>query len=68
MGRGRQAEPQHPPLHYPHPRRRGGRPGQFITLAGIVTAYRTRTTRNNTLMAYAAVEDDTGSIELLCFK
>ena len=41
--------------------------GQFITLAGIVTAYRTRTTRNNTLMAYATVEDDTGSIELLCF-
>ncbi len=40
---------------------------QRITVAGIVSAYRTRTTRNNTLMAYATVEDDTGSIELLCF-
>ena len=42
--------------------------GQQITLAGIVSAYRTRTTRNNTLMAYATVEDDTSSIELLCFS
>ena len=40
---------------------------QRITVAGIISAYRTRTTRNNTLMAYATVEDDTGSIELLCF-
>ncbi len=42
--------------------------GQQIIVAGIVSAYRTRTTRNNTLMAYATVEDDTASIELLCFS
>ncbi len=40
---------------------------QQIAVAGVVTAYRTRTTRNNSLMAYATVEDETGSIELLCF-
>ena len=41
---------------------------QAISVAGIVTAYRTRTTRNGSLMAYATVEDDSGSIELLCFS
>ncbi|MDE7262593.1 MAG: DNA polymerase III subunit alpha [Oscillospiraceae bacterium] len=41
---------------------------QRISVAGIVSAYRTRTTRNNSLMAYATVEDDTASIELLCFS
>ena len=41
---------------------------QAIAVAGIVTAYRTRTTRSNSLMAYATVEDDTASIELLCFS
>ena len=41
---------------------------QQIAVAGIVTAYRTRTTRNNSLMAYATIEDDTSSIELLCFS
>ena len=41
---------------------------QRISVAGIVSAYRTRTTRNNTLMAYATIEDDTASIELLCFS
>ncbi|MCI9432242.1 MAG: DNA polymerase III subunit alpha [Oscillospiraceae bacterium] len=41
---------------------------QSIAVAGIVTAYRTRPTRNGGLMAYATVEDDTGSIELLCFS
>ena len=41
---------------------------QAIAVAGIVTAYRTRTTRGGSLMAYATVEDDSGSIELLCFS
>ena len=40
--------------------------GQSITIAGIVTASRTRTTRNNALMAYVTVEDEAASIELLC--
>ena len=42
--------------------------GQSITIAGIVTASRTRTTRNNALMAYVTVEDEAASIELLCFS
>ena len=41
---------------------------QRITVAGIVAAYRTRTTRANRLMASATVEDDTAAIELLCFS
>ena len=41
---------------------------QRIAVAGVVTAYRTRTTRSSSLMAYASVEDETGSIELLCFS
>ena len=40
---------------------------QRITVAGIVTAYKTKSTRAGNLMAYATVEDDTSSIELLCF-
>ena len=41
--------------------------GQQVTLAGVVTASKTKTTRNNSLMAYVTLEDDTGSMELLCF-
>ena len=44
------------------------RDGQRVTVAGIVAAYKTRTTRNNTLMAYVNLEDDTGGMELLCFS
>lgn len=42
--------------------------GQRVTLAGIVTAAKTKTTKNNTLMAYVTLEDDTGSMELLAFS
>lgn len=41
---------------------------QRVTVAGVVAASKTKTTRNNTLMAYATVEDDTGSIEMLVFS
>ena len=44
------------------------RDGEQVSLAGIITAYKTRTTRNNTLMAYVTLEDDTASMELLCFS
>lgn len=49
-----------------------GGPTQFadeqrVCLAGIVLSYRTRTTKNNSLMAYAMLEDDTGSMELILF-
>ena len=41
---------------------------QRVTIAGVVSASRTRTTRNNTLMAYVTLEDDTGSMEMLVFS
>ena len=42
--------------------------GQYLTLAGVVTSSKTKTTKNNSLMAYVMVEDETGSIEMLCFS
>ena len=42
--------------------------GQLVTVAGIVTSSKTRTTKKNTLMAYVTVEDEVASIELLCFN
>ena len=42
--------------------------GQYVTIAGIVSAYKTRTTKNRSMMAYITLEDDTGSIELLAFQ
>ena len=44
------------------------RDGQNVILAGVVSAVRTRTTKNNTLMSYVTLEDDTGSMELLAFQ
>ena len=41
---------------------------QKITVAGVVTSSKTKTTKNNSLMAYIVVEDDTAAIELLCFS
>ena len=41
---------------------------QPVTIAGIVSSRRTRTTKNGTLMAYIQLEDDTGSMELLAFQ
>ncbi len=42
--------------------------GQRVILAGVVAAARTRTTKNNTLMSYVTLEDDTGSMEILAFQ
>ena len=44
------------------------RDNQYITLAGVVESYKTRTTKNNSLMCYIQLEDDTGSMELLAFQ
>jgi DNA polymerase-3 subunit alpha len=41
---------------------------QRITIAGVVTSSKTKTTKNNSLMAYVVVEDSTASMELLCFS
>lgn len=44
------------------------RDDQRVSIAGVIATYRTRTTRNNTLMAYVMLEDDTATMELLCFS
>lgn len=41
---------------------------QRVVLAGVITSSKTKTTKNNSLMAYVTVEDDTASIEMLCFS
>ncbi len=44
------------------------RDGQRVVLAGVVASAKTKTTKNNTLMAYVNLEDDTGAMELLVFS
>ena len=39
-----------------------------VTIAGITTSVKTKTTKNNSLMAYVTVEDTSGSIEMLVFQ
>ena len=41
---------------------------QTVTVAGVVESSRTRTTKNNALMSYIQLEDDTGSMELIAFQ
>ncbi len=42
--------------------------GQMVSVAGIIEAARTRTTKNNNLMCTIRLEDDTGSMELIAFQ
>ncbi|WP_409968117.1 DNA polymerase III subunit alpha [Bengtsoniella intestinalis] len=42
--------------------------GQYVKLAGVVTSSKTKTTKNQSLMAYVVLEDATGSMETLCFS
>ncbi len=44
------------------------RDGQTVLLAGVVSAFKTKTTKNNSLMAYVTLEDGSGSMELLVFQ
>ncbi len=41
---------------------------QIVTIAGVVTAHKIKTTRNNSMMAYVNLEDDTAGIEMLVFS
>ena len=41
---------------------------QIVSIAGIVQNVKMKTTRNNSVMAYITVEDDTASIDLLAFS
>ena len=41
---------------------------QIVRIAGIIETIRMKTTRNNSMMAYVTLEDDTASMELLVFS
>ena len=41
---------------------------QIVSVAGIVQSVKMKTTRNNSMMAYLTVEDDTASMEMLAFS
>ncbi len=41
---------------------------QIVSVAGVIQAIKMKTTRNNSVMAYVTLEDDTASIEMLAFS
>ena len=41
---------------------------QIVSVAGIIQGIKMKTTRNNSMMAYVTVEDDTAAIEMLAFS
>ena len=41
---------------------------QIVSVAGIVQSVKMKTTRNNSMMAYVTLEDDTAGIEMLAFS
>ncbi len=41
---------------------------QIVSVAGIVQSVKMKTTRNNSMMAYVTVEDDTASMEMIAFS
>ena len=41
---------------------------QIVSVAGVVQSVKMTTTRNNSMMAYVTVEDDTASLEMLAFS
>ncbi|MBQ3210283.1 MAG: DNA polymerase III subunit alpha [Oscillospiraceae bacterium] len=41
---------------------------QYVTIAGVISSVKTRTTKNNSLMSYVQLEDDTGLIEMIAFQ
>jgi DNA polymerase-3 subunit alpha len=40
----------------------------IVSVAGVVQAIKMKTTKNNSMMAYVSLEDDTASIEMLAFS
>ena len=41
---------------------------QIVSVAGVVQSIKSKTTRNNSMMAYVTLEDDTAAIEMLAFS
>ncbi len=46
----------------------GYRDDQIISIAGVVQSIKMKTTRNNSMMAYVTLEDDTAAVEMLAFS
>ena len=46
----------------------GFKDDQIISVAGVVQTVKMKTTRNNSMMAYVTLEDDTASVEMLAFS
>jgi len=44
------------------------RDDQIVSIAGVVQSIKMKTTRNNSMMAYVGLDDDTGAIEMLAFS
>ena len=44
------------------------RDDEIVSVAGIVQSVKMKTTRNNSMMAYVTIEDDTASLEMLAFS
>ena len=44
------------------------RDDQIVSVAGIVQTVKMKTTRNNSMMAYITLEDDTAAMEMLAFS
>ncbi len=41
---------------------------QIVNVAGVIQAVKMKTTRNNSMMAYVTLEDDTAAVEMLAFS
>ena len=41
---------------------------QIVSVAGVIQSTKMKTTRNNSMMAYITLEDDTAAMEMLCFS
>ena len=41
---------------------------QIVSVAGVIQSTKMKTTRNNSMMAYVTLEDDTAAMEMLCFS
>ena len=41
---------------------------QIVSVAGVVQSVKMKTTRNNSMMAYVTLEDDTAAVEMLAFS
>ena len=46
----------------------GVKDDQIVSVAGVVQTLKVKTTRNNSVMAYVTLEDDTASIEMIAFS